>query len=314
MTETEATKPERKRRKNALLERAEYLLYRAIASRVRDAAGPSLQRWGDRLGWLTGRILRGRDRLAMKNLRATFPDRSATELRAILDRCWKHFGREMLGYLKVQSLSLEAIAEGCPTVDRHILDDAIAEGNGVVLLSAHFGGWEIAGLVLMSMVRNVRMVARPLDNRLLEADLVKLRARTGAEVVDRRKAARVLMRGLSSGGVVVLLPDQAVQEREGVLVPFLGRNAWTTPAPAKMALHYDSPIVFGFCIPDGTGHRLEFEGPIRVSELTGDDRDPIRLTERINDVLSSRILSRPELFLWMHDRWKATGQSERVND
>jgi len=309
MMETAAPEPERKRKKNPLLERAEYLLYRAIASRTRGASDEALQRWGDRLGWLTSRILRGRDRLAMRNLRATFPDRTEGELRGILDRCWKHFGRETLAYLKVQTLSLEEIEARCPIVNRHILDDAIAEGKGVLLISAHFGGWEIAGLLLMSIVKNVRMVARQLDNRLLEADLVKLRARTGAEIIDRRKAARLLMRSLAAGGVVVLLPDQAVQEREGVLVPFLGRKAWTTPAPAKMALRYDSPIVFGFCIPHGTGHRLEFEGPIRVGELTGGARDAIHLTERINDVISSRIISQPELFLWMHDRWKATGKA-----
>jgi KDO2-lipid IV(A) lauroyltransferase len=158
----------------------------------------------------------------------------------------------------------------------------------------------------MSRVENVRTVARPLDNELLEADLQKLREKTGAEVVDRRKAARTLMRGLAENAVVVLLPDQAVLPREGVLVPFLGRPAWTTPAPAKMALRADATIVFGFCIPDGLRHRVELEGSIRAGEIA----DPVLLTERINDVLSRRIRERPELWLWMHDRWKWTGESE----
>jgi KDO2-lipid IV(A) lauroyltransferase len=175
-----------------------------------------------------------------------------------------------------------------------------------MLISAHWGGWEVAGLAIMALVNNVRTVARRLDNEILERDLAAIRAKTGVEVVDRRNAARVLLRGLSENAVVVLLPDQAVLPREGILVPFLGRDAWTTPAPARMALRYGSTIVFAFCIPDGTRHRLEFEEPIRVDQLSEAERDPVALTRRINDVIAKRIESRPELWLWMHDRWKGT--------
>ncbi|HEX2121068.1 MAG TPA: tetraacyldisaccharide 4'-kinase [Thermoanaerobaculia bacterium] len=308
-----ATSPERrgrKRRKNALLQRIEYIAFRAVAHAVSSLSEEAIHRWGGRLGALARRVLRRRDRLAMRNLGIAFPGRDARELRRILDSCWRHFGWEMLLYLRMQNLSLEEIAERCPFINAHLLEEAIARGKGTVLISAHWGGWEVAGLALTSLVRNVRTVARPLDNELLERDLQRLRAKTGAEVVDRRRAARPLMKGLAENAVVVLLPDQAVQPREGVLVPFLGRPAWTTPAPAKMALRACSTIVFAFCIPDGLRHRLEFEEPIRVDLLTEDERDPVMLTKRINDILSRRISSRPDLWLWMHDRWKGTGESE----
>lgn len=303
-------RPPRKRRKNRLLQRAEYVVYRFIARRIASRSEESVYRWGNRLGGLGRRVLRGRDRLAMRNLRATFPERSDGELRRILDECWRHFGREVLMGMQMQNLTLDEVAARCPFVNAQVLQESIARGKGTILMSAHWGGWEIAGLAIMSMVKNVRTVARPLDNELLEADLQKLRAKTGAEVVDRRKAARALLRGLAENAIVVLLPDQAVQPREGVLAPFLGRPAWTTPAPARMALRADASIVFAFCIPDGLRHRLEFEGPIRMDELTDEERDPVALTRRINDVLSRRIRERPELWLWMHDRWKGTGESD----
>lgn len=307
-----ATNPERrkKRRKNALLQRVEYIAFRAVARAVGTLSEERIQLWGFRLGALARRVLRRRDRLAMRNLRIAFPDRDTRELRRILDSCWRHFGWEMLLYVRMQNLSLDEIAERCPFVNAHLLEEAIAHGKGTVLISAHWGGWEVAGLAVTSLVQNVRTVARPLDNELLERDLQRLRAKTGAEVVDRRRAARPLMKGLAENAVVVLLPDQAVQPREGVLVPFLGKLAWTTPAPAKMALRAGSTIVFAFCIPDGLRHRLEFEEPIRADLLTEDERDPVMLTKRINDILSRRIISRPDLWLWMHDRWKGTGESD----
>jgi KDO2-lipid IV(A) lauroyltransferase len=295
-----------RRKKNRLLQQIEYTAYRAVAHFVRSRSEESVARWGERLGALARRVLGRRDRLALANMQAAFPEKDPAELRELLDRCWRHFGREVLGYIRMQGLPLDQIAELCPFVNENLLEEARGRGNGVVLLSAHWGGWEVGGLALMALVDNVRTVARPLDNEILERDLAALRAKTGAEVVDRRHAARVLLRGLHENAVVVLLPDQAVLPREGVLVPFLGRDAWTTPAPAKMALRHGSTIVFAFCIPDGTRHRLEFEEPIRVDQLSEAERDPVALTRRINDVLARRIESHPELWLWMHDRWKGT--------
>lgn len=297
-----------KRRKHPLLQRIEYVAYRLVVRFVAARSEESLARWGGRLGALASKVLRGRDRLAMRNLRATFPERSTRELRKTLDECWRHFGRELLTYLRMQNLSLEQVAARCDFVNAHLLEEAIAHGKGTVLISAHWGGWEVAGLALMSIVRNVRTVARPLDNELLERDLQKLRAKTGAEVVDRRRAARVLLRGLAENAVVVLLPDQAVQPREGILVPFLGRPAWTTPAPAKMALRAGSTIVFAFCNADGSRYRLEFVESVRASDFAQGENDAEMLTTKINDVISRRIRERPELWLWMHDRWKGTGE------
>ena len=300
----------KKRRKNALLQRAEYAVYRLIARRVAAMPEEKVHRWGTRLGAVAGVVLRGRHRLALRNLRRVYPGRPERELRTILRDCWRHFGRELLLSIQTQNLSLEEMAARCPFVNAHLLEEAMARGKGTILISAHWGGWEVAGLALMSLVQNVRTVARPLDNELLERELQGIRARTGAEVVDRRKAARVLLRGLAENAVAVLLPDQAVLPREGVLVPFLGHPAWTTPAPAKMALRAGSTIVFAFCIPDGLRHRLEFEEPIRADLLTEAERDPVELTRRINDVISRRIHTRPDLWLWMHDRWKGTGESD----
>jgi tetraacyldisaccharide-1-P 4'-kinase len=307
---TAAQDRRRKRRKSAWLQRLEYIVYRAVARAVTSRSDESLHKWGTRLGTLASKVVRGRDRLAMRNLRATFPEKSQRELRMILDKCWQHFGREVLQSIRNQKLSLDEVAARCDFENAELLHEAIARGRGTVLITAHWGSWEIAGLVLTSIIENIRTVARPLDNELLEADLQKLRAKTGAEVVDRRKAARVLLRGLAENAVVVLLPDQAVVPREGVLVPFLGRPAWTTPAPAKMAVRSGSTIVFGFCRPDGLRHRIVLEEAVDVTQLAEDAKDPAALTTYINDVISRRIREQPELWLWMHDRWKGTGERE----
>jgi KDO2-lipid IV(A) lauroyltransferase len=299
-----------KRKKSRLLQRAEYVLYRIISRSVRVAGEDRVYRWGGRLGTLAGKLLRGRNRLALRNLRATFPGRIDKELQMILKECWRHFGRQSLLYVRMQSMTTEEVMASCDVVNREIFDDALALGRGLILISAHLGSWEVGGMVVLSLSDDVRTVTRRLDNEYLEREATRLRASTGARIIDRRNAARPLLKALSEKAAVVILPDQAVLPREGVRVPFLGRPAWTTPAPAKLAVRHDSPIVFVFCIPQKTRHRLEFLEPIRVDQLTEAERDPVALTTRINDIISRRITAQPELWLWMHDRWKGTGESE----
>lgn len=295
------------RKKNRLLQRIEYIAYRAVAAAIRSMSEERVYRWGTRFGALSGKLLRGRHRLALRNLRATFPERSDAELRAILSECWRHFGRQLLVYVRMQNMTVEEVLTRCEIVNREVFDEAVAAGQGVIIISAHYGSWEVGGLVVTSVAKHVRTVTRRLDNEYLERDLARIRASTGAEVIDRRHAARPLLKALEENAVVVMLPDQAVLPREGVLAPFVGRPAWTTPAPAKLAVRRGSTIVFAFCIPHETRHRLEFEEPIRVDRLTEQERDPVALTTRINDVISRRIATRPDLWLWMHDRWKGTG-------
>jgi len=298
-------------RKNPLLQRLEYAAYRLVARGVSKLSDDSVAKWGARVGNLTRVFARRRHRLAVENLRATLPERAA-EADAIVRECWRHFGREALGYIRVKGQPLDELAARCPFVNEEILRDGLAAGKGVLLISAHYGGWEVAGLAITAHAPNVMTVARPLDNALLESELARDRARTGVAIVDRRHAARGLLKTLNDNGVIILLPDQAVLPREGALIPFLGRPAWTTDAPAKMALRVGSTIVFAFCIPGKPGqHRLEFEEPIRVEELSEGERDPVALTRRINDVISRRIAARPELWLWMHDRWKGTAAGTR---
>src|SRR5437016_1778891 len=103
-----------RRKKNKVLQRIEYTVYRLIAGAVRGASEERVARWGARLGALSRRVLRSRDRLAMRNLRESFPSSSESELRETLDKSWLYFGWEMLEFVRAQSYSLEELAERCP--------------------------------------------------------------------------------------------------------------------------------------------------------------------------------------------------------
>lgn len=303
-------RPRRRAEKSALRKRLEYGIVRVVASRVEKASDAQLTRWGAMMGRIASLTLAKRRRLALRNLREIFPEKSDAERSRIAEKCWSHYARMILEYLRMRHMPVEEIARRCDIVNRSFMEDAISQGKGVLLLSAHFGNWEIGGNLLVTFNQPITTVARPLDNEYLEQDLAQARSRPGIELVDRREAARPLMKALAAKRIVVLLVDQSVAPSEGVVVPFLGKPAWTTPAPARFALRFGVPIQLVFCLPtEGSRTLIEFEKTIYVDRLPESERTAEAITERINDVISHHIRKNPEYWLWMHDRWK--GNPER---
>ncbi|HXI12128.1 MAG TPA: lysophospholipid acyltransferase family protein [Thermoanaerobaculia bacterium] len=293
-------------KKSRFKQRAEYLMYRAASSAFGSASDARVRKWGTLLGRTASAVLLRRTKLAVDNVERIFPEKSRDECARIVRACWEHFGRMGVEYLRAQELPLEEIAGRCEIVNRELLDKMLAMNRGLLMITAHFGSWEIGGQLLSLIEGGVTTVARPLDNELLERDLTETRVRTRIELVDKKGAARTLVRALEKKRTVVLLPDQAVRPHEGILVPFLGRPAWTTAAPAKLALRFGTPILFVFCVPRGESHLVTFDEPIVIDELSPDERSVEAITTRINHTISKWILQYPELWLWMHNRWKGT--------
>lgn len=303
---TMAAAPSRKRKKHFLLEQVEYLVFRGLTRIMRSVTSETASRWGRALGSASGRIIASRSRRALANLHAVFPELSEEGRRELVRKCWKHFGDSALQYLRYVDGGLDELVTRSEVADRETFERVFAENRGIIVVTPHFGSWELAGLLLGTFGLPVTLVARSLDNRLLNRDLEKSRTRSTLEIVDRRRAARPLVRALERKSIVVLLPDQGVKPRDGLLVPFLGRDAWTTSAPARLALRFDSPIAVVFCPPVPGGCRIEIATIIDPVSLPAAERSVAAITRKINDVFSERIRRDPEYWLWMHDRWKGT--------
>ncbi len=298
------TPKRRKKQKAAWKQRAEFMVFSSVVRALRGADQTSIDRWSRRGAALLSRVIRRRSRTASANLALAFPAKSEAERGAILKACWIHFTRMALEYLRGGSSAAEDVEREIEIVNRDYVDRAASGGRGVILISAHFGDWEVGVSQAHLLPSPVIVIARALDNSLLESALYAARIRAGVTMVERRNAARPMIETLTRGGTVILLPDQSVKQREGILVPFLGHPAWTTSAPAKMALRYGAAILPVFCYPEGAKVKVIFDLPLVVDELPLEARSVEGITARMNDIISSRIFDRPELWLWMHDRWK----------
>jgi KDO2-lipid IV(A) lauroyltransferase len=150
------------------------------------------------------------------------------------------------------------------------------------------------------------VLARALDNRALNLLLEQIRTKTGNSVIYRAGTIRRVMRTLQAGGGVGILIDQHIQSRDAIQVDFFNRPAATTSVVAALALRTGAPVVPLFALPLGGGrYRMIYEPPVEPPR--GDGPDVIReFTQRCTDVLEMYVRRHPELWLWMHRRWRDT--------
>lgn len=278
------------------------------------AAGWLLTRLGpaaaDRLGGNLGGLLwalgRHRRRVALANLRHAFPGLGDTACRRLGAASAGHLGRSLVDLVRSGRWDPARLAAAVEWRNPERLEAALAAGRGVIVATAHLGAWELAALALGARLgESFLVVARRLDNPLLDRELNRLRTRFGGRVVDARGAARAALRQLRSGGAVGLLVDQRVLRVHAVEVPFFGRPARSSPLAARLADRSEALLLPMVCRREGPERcSLEWLEPIDVRSLAPAERAVVPLTARLTAVVEARIRRHPEQWLWLHDRWR----------
>ena len=243
-------------------------------------------------------------RIAEQNLAAAFPARPAEERRAIVRAAFAHFGRLAMEMLKFGTLTPSEMMARVEIEGEERGRAAHAQGKGVLFVTGHFGFWELQALVHAARVAPISVLARTLDNPGLNRLLEGIRGRTGNSVIYRNGTIRRVMRELQAGRGVAVLIDQHILSRDAISVEFFQHAAATTPAVAALALRTGAPVipVFALPLPDGR-FRMIYEHP--VEPPPADSPDPVReFTQRCTDVLEMYVRRHPELWLWMHRRWR----------
>ena len=253
----------------------------------------------------------GHRRLAIDNLRAAFPLRSRAECVVIARRMFEHFGQLLMVLLKFSTLTPEQMLSLVEFDGEERVRTAHAQGRGVLLFTGHFGFWEINALVHALVLNPMAVLARPLDNPSLHDLLERVRTSTGNSVIYRRGAIRRVLRALAANQAVAVLIDQHMHA-DAVYVDFFNRPAATTSALAALAMKTGAPVVPVFALPlPGGRFRMVYEHP--VEPPAPDDPEAVRkFTQRCTDVLEMYVRRYPELWLWMHRRWRDVPAGEHV--
>jgi KDO2-lipid IV(A) lauroyltransferase len=284
--------------------RLEYVAIRAFRAALRLLPHGAVRGCGAMAGLLVC-IVDGRHRrIALTNLSQAFPSRTRSELRAIAREMFRHFGRLLFEMLKFSTLSPAAMLARVEFEGEDRARLAYAQGRGVLFFTGHFGFWELHAMVHGLQLQPIGVLARALDNPHLNTLLEEVRERTGNAVIYRQGAVRRVLKTLAAGQGVAMLIDQHMHSADAIWVDFFERPAATTSTLAALALRTGAPVVPVFALPIGRGrYRMIYEHAVEPPST--DAPDAIReFTQRCTDVLEMYVRRHPELWLWMHRRWR----------
>jgi KDO2-lipid IV(A) lauroyltransferase len=251
-------------------------------------------------------------RIAQANLRTAFgPGAQASRLQRIARRSFIQFGAIFSDIIKTAQLPPERRDALLTVRGEENLALALREGKGVLLFTAHLGNWEIASGFVSKACR-LSVIARALDNPLLEAELAKLRKGLGAHVIYKKQAAREILQRLRRNEAVAILIDQNVLRSEAVFVDFFGKPAATTPSLAAFHLRTKAPILPVFCLPAPKGkYQLHILERLLLPGEGDQDKDVLKITQVCTKIIEDWIRKNPVSWFWFHNRWKSRPKDEK---
>lgn len=245
--------------------------------------------------------------VAAENLRFAFPERSPKEIDKLVRGCYRHFCTLLIEIILLpRKLRVHNWRQYATLVGHGPVLSGLLDKKPMLIVTAHFGNWEMAGYVLGAVGFRTHAIARVLDNPYLEHFLLRFRQATGQTIIAKKDDFDRLTAVLAAGGKIATLADQDAGPK-GVFVDFFGRPASAHKAVAMMAMAYGAKIVVV-----GTPR---VGGPLRYEVVCEDVIDPDEyadrpdavkaITQRYHAALERLIRKHPEQYFWLHRRWKS---------
>jgi KDO2-lipid IV(A) lauroyltransferase len=252
--------------------------------------------------------------VGLENLRQAFGARfDEAERDRIVRSVYEHFCMVLMEILHIpRKLHPTTWRDRITLVGHEAVLDRLLSGGPLIMVTGHFGNWEMAGYLFGVFGFPPNSVARTLDNPYLDGFLRRFREKTGQALIPKSGGYDQMLDVLNRGGVLSFLADQDAGQR-GLYVDFFCRPASTHKAIALLALEHRAPVVVGYARRIGPGFRYEVgcEALITPNEWTGTADDARLLTQRYTAAIESFVRRNPEQYLWLHRRWKHQPKSPK---
>lgn len=250
-------------------------------------------------------LIKSRRRVAKKNLRIAFPDKSDAELNRLVYASFENLIITFTEIFNISNMSEKQIKEYVQFENGEMLQKLYDDGRGLILLSAHYGNWEfmaMAGAYHLNL--DMLIPVKLLKNWFVDRIINKNRTACGNKVINMDKAAFEMLKQLKSGKAIALLADQSAHENSDIYVSMFGKPTLTYKAPAELALKYNIPLTFNYCERQGDGKYIIKSELVKSEDLEFTKEGVAELTQRHSNMLEAVLRRNPAQWVWAHKRWK----------
>ena len=243
-------------------------------------------------------------RLACQNLRDSLPRTDERSTHTIAKQCFQHLGKTAVEFMQFPRLDNKHIQRYVTFEGIEHVEQALAHGKGAIVLTGHFGNWELLAASISATVAPLTPIVRELRSPRLNALVSHYRKKAGYATIDRDTGIRQALQCLRRNELLGIVADVDTTV-SGVFVDFFGRRAYTPYSPVALALKTGAAILPTFIIrqPDGS-HRAIIEPPLALKRTSTKERDLFVNTQQFTKIIESYIRQYPAQWIWMHQRWK----------
>lgn len=256
-------------------------------------------------------------RRALENLRASFPEKPEAELKFIAERSMQHFIELVMDVLfTTRLINVESWHRYVRLVGLAQSLKIFLRNRGAIVLTGHYGNWEILGYTLATMGFETYSIARPIDNPLIDSWLLGVREKRGQVILSKRGVTTTALDVLQKKGVLGFIADQNAGPK-GMFVPFFGRQASTYKSIGLLAIQHDVPVIIGYARRrhDRFQFDLGVQDIIEPADWKNFPRDQYKdelhyVTARYTKAIEDFVREDPTQYLWIHRRWKTRPKDE----
>jgi KDO2-lipid IV(A) lauroyltransferase len=238
---------------------------------------------------------------------------SEAEAEPILKRMFSKVLLNGLEFFYLPNVSKENITRYIDIEGRNYLDEAHAQGKGVILLTAHFGNWEWFGIGLTVLGYPMVGIGKQQPQAGITTLLTEYRTRFGGEFHYKGAAVRHVMRALKENKILYMVSDQD-GGRDGMVIDFLNKPASTPPGPAAFARKYNAPVVPAFIRREKGKHIITIYPPLVLQETEDSEADIqanlVTITKRVEE----EIRKYPDEWLWFQKRWNTPVEAVKKDE
>jgi len=265
-----------------------------------------LLKLGRGIGNFAWNKLKFRRQVIIENLTFAFPDKDEAWILETAHEFYRNLGMTLMEFLAAGHRNSQDLVDNVVIEGKEHADELIARGKGAMMISGHFGNFELLLPRAATEGMSVYGLAKPQSNKLIEKFQNDIRTREGVEIILTGGSFQRTLKALKSGGFVGLLGDQDAGKK-GQFVDFMGRPASVSRGPATLAVKSGCPILMAFLYrqPDNS-HLLKIEPVIEIDPSWDEETAIRKLTEIHTAKLEEAIRRAPAMYYWVHRRWKSS--------